>query len=142
MANPKDHYYIGDNIPNVLPNRIRFPNGRTKTDVSTYTANDLSECGYVGPVNKPNYDENLEIRWWNNDTKEWIVEEISLHMRWNRIREQRNGYLNDSDWILLPDCPLSQEVKDKVIVYRQQLRDITDTFATPEEVIWPDPSKL
>lgn len=53
---------------------------------------------------------------------------------WNYIRKKRNELLSESDYTQMPDYP-----GDKVAwtVYRQQLRDITETFDSPEKVVWP-----
>ncbi|WP_367118350.1 phage tail assembly chaperone [uncultured Brevundimonas sp.] len=37
------------------------------------------------------------------------------------------------------DAPLSPDVRQAWATYRQALRDITQTFATPDEVTWPQP---
>jgi hypothetical protein len=58
-------------------------------------------------------------------------------LSWNDIRHSRNVELQMTDWTSLPDSPLTQEQKQKWSVYRQQLRDITKVFPTPNHVIWP-----
>lgn len=54
---------------------------------------------------------------------------------WDYIRDQRAEKLAASDWTQLPDSPMNgnQDWLD----YRQALRDITDSFTTPGDVIWP-----
>jgi hypothetical protein len=54
--------------------------------------------------------------------------------KWNEIRSKRNGFLSQSDWTQLED---SKENKEAWAIYRQELRDIPQTFSTPESVIWP-----
>jgi hypothetical protein len=54
--------------------------------------------------------------------------------KWNEIRSRRNGFLIQSDWTQLDD---SKKNKDAWAIYRQELRDIPQTFSTPEGVIWP-----
>ena len=54
--------------------------------------------------------------------------------KWNEIRSRRNSFLSQSDWTQLDD---SKENKEAWAVYRQELRDIPQTFLTPESVIWP-----
>lgn len=55
---------------------------------------------------------------------------------WEEIKAQRNVHLKDSDWTDLPNTPLSN--KQAWQNYRQALRDIPQTFARPEDVIWPE----
>lgn len=45
---------------------------------------------------------------------------------------QRNSLLSSTDKFLLPDFPVSDEYREKIKAYRQQLRDITATAG------WPD----
>ena len=54
--------------------------------------------------------------------------------KWNEIRSRRNVFLNQSDWTQLDD---SKENKEAWARYRQELRDIPQTFSTAESVIWP-----
>jgi len=57
--------------------------------------------------------------------------------KWNEVRLKRNGLLSQSDWTQLDD---SRENKEVWALYRQELRDIPQTFSTPESVIWPSKS--
>lgn len=55
---------------------------------------------------------------------------------WHSIRTERDCRLNSSDWAALLDAtpkPSQQAWLD----YRQKLRDITQDFETPGEVVWP-----
>ena len=54
--------------------------------------------------------------------------------KWNEIRSKRNSLLSQSDWTQLED---SRENKEVWATYRQELRDIPQTFSTPETVVWP-----
>jgi len=52
----------------------------------------------------------------------------------NEVRIERNKLLQETDWMSLPDAPtMSDEWKN----YRQELRDITKTYKTLDEVKWP-----
>ena len=61
-------------------------------------------------------------------------------MTWNEIRQKRNELLSETDWLVASDVKKTDKVKKWLTSYRQELRDITKNFKTPEEVIWP--SKL
>lgn len=64
--------------------------------------------------------------------------DIPNENKWNLIRQYRNELLTKCDWTQLKDCPLSPEKVTEYEVYRQALRDITDTFTNPDEVIFPN----
>lgn len=64
------------------------------------------------------------------------------NLSWASVQESRNYLLKQSDWTQLLDVPLSEEEKEKWVLYRQELRDITKTFRSPEQVVWPVPPDL
>ena len=59
---------------------------------------------------------------------EWDLQEL---------RDARSMFLRDTDWVVTKATetgePISQAWKD----YRQALRDITDTYTSLEDVVWP-----
>lgn len=57
--------------------------------------------------------------------------------KWADIRKIRDKLLISSDFTQLIDAPFDQTTKDAWATYRQELRDIPTTYATPEDVVWP-----
>lgn len=59
---------------------------------------------------------------------EWDLQEL---------RDARSMFLRDTDWVVTKatenDEPIPQAWKD----YRQALRDITDTYSSLDDVVWP-----
>ena len=57
---------------------------------------------------------------------------------WIEIRAKRDMLLKESDWTQLPDAvlPGTSTLTDWQ-TYRQQLRDIPQTYTDPATVIWP-----
>jgi len=49
------------------------------------------------------------------------------------LRAERNQRLANTDWWVLPDRTPTQAQLD----YRQALRDITETYTSLEDVVWP-----
>ena len=79
----------------------------------------------------------------NHNRKEISVEDGKLVLNdiievptWDGIKSKRDRELSRSDWTQLPD--IDQTTKNAWAEYRQALRDITKTFKTPEEVVWPN----
>lgn len=77
----------------------------------------------------------------NRDQKdlELIDGELTLVDRketvsWEYIRAKRNKLLNNSDFKIMPDYPSDKEAWMK---YRQELRDLPQTYTDPNEVVWP-----
>jgi hypothetical protein len=61
------------------------------------------------------------------------------------VRYKRSQFLSDCDWTQLPDNGMTQEKRAEWVVYRQQLRDITNGLPEDinlEDVVFPiTPSK-
>jgi hypothetical protein len=68
-------------------------------------------------------------------TKEQLDEE-KLNQKAESLRNKRDQLLRETDWILSPDLNISNKIE--WFSYRQQLRDLPETFATTEEVVWPE----
>ena len=52
---------------------------------------------------------------------------------WAGIRGERDALLKSTDWWGVSDRTMSAEET----AYRQSLRDLPQTFANPEDVVWP-----
>ena len=50
--------------PQVLPFRIRLSDGSTRTDPSTFTAEEIADAGYTGPYVEPAYNPETEVLNW------------------------------------------------------------------------------
>lgn len=55
----------------------------------------------------------------------------------NQLRAFRNIKLSQSDWTQMGDVTLSDAVKTEWETYRQALRDITDSYSSLDDVVWP-----
>lgn len=63
-----------------------------------------------------------------------------------KLRGERSGRLEITDWIMLPDSPFSDEDKVKWAEYRQKLRDLPSVIEDPLPLVidpnhpdWPTP---
>ena len=54
-----------------------------------------------------------------------------------QIRAKRNSLLSQTDYLMMPDYPISDEYREKIKTYRQELRDITEQENFPRDVIFP-----
>jgi hypothetical protein len=70
----------------------------------------------------------------NFTTKAW---ELNTERAWGLIRQQRNYKLTDTDWKMLEDAPGDNTQKNRLKVYRQALRDITNQ-SDPLNIVWPE----
>lgn len=58
--------------------------------------------------------------------------------KWNLIRTYRDDLLKQSDWTQLPDSKLTEAQKIAWTDYRQALRDIPQTYQSPDSVVFPE----
>jgi hypothetical protein len=50
----------------------------------------------------------------------------------------RNALLSESDWSQVSDNSLNEIQRESWRKYRQDLRNITDTYANPKDIVFPD----
>lgn len=55
-------------------------------------------------------------------------------LAWQQVRAERDRLLAASDWTQVADAPVDSAAW---AVYRQQLRDVPQDFASPDAVVWP-----
>jgi len=63
----------------------------------------------------------------------------SIEALWREVRNKRDQLLQETDKFMLIDTyeQLNAETQQQYKTYRQQLRDIPQTFELPENVVWP-----
>lgn len=59
--------------PKELPNRIVFPDGNSKTDRSTFTAQDIIDAGYIEVEDKPILTGDMNSIYWNSSELVWVI---------------------------------------------------------------------
>ena len=123
-------YSKNGTYPKPIPERIRLSDGTTRTDSSTYTAEEIADAGYVAVSDKPvtTMFQNLE---WSGT--EWVVTDWTTQQKsyyWRQIRDAR---LEDTDIFGLADVTMSPEMA----TYRQALRDVPQQSGFPDTITWP-----
>jgi hypothetical protein len=59
-------------------------------------------------------------------------------LAWGRVRAERDRLLTACDWTQVTDAPLTATEKTAWADYRQALRDVPQTFDSPDDVVWPE----
>jgi len=67
-------YSINNSRPALLPFRIQFPNGFTRTDPATFTPDEIGNAGYLGPYTEPIYDPATQQLLWVNGA--YVIETL------------------------------------------------------------------
>lgn len=76
--------------PAPLPERIELPDGFSRTDSSTYTAEELAAWGYTGPHEEPAYDPGTEVLEWDGE---------AFSVRPMTAEEETAHYNAQADWL-------------------------------------------
>jgi hypothetical protein len=136
MANSSDLYSYQGQEPSVLPHRITLSDGRSRTDSSTFTEEELNDVGITGPYEIPQYDSKTQRMHWNSETLSYVIEDKTDEELWEPIRRERNRLLAESDWTMTADVP-GQINLPEWAKYRQRLRDIPNYYDDPKKVVFP-----
>ena len=83
--------------------------------------------------------EGKVISFNSGDNKPILIDkpELSDEVKWQNIKQQRGQLLSESDWTQLNDSPLDSAKKSLWKTYRQKLRDLTEDFQNPDDIVWP-----
>ena len=73
---------------------------------------------------------------WSLVDGEWL-DPAPLTLTWDDVRSSRDGLLAACDWTMAADAPLDEPTREAWRDYRQALRDVPETFASPDDVVWP-----
>ncbi len=80
---------------------------------------------------------------WKDEHTTTDAERTALEAKFNEfdaersvinLRHVRNGMLTETDWWASSDLTMTAEQT----AYRQALRDITDTYTSLDDVVWPE----
>ena len=134
------YYTKNGEYPKLLPNRIRLPNGQTRT--LPFTEEDISFAGYRLVDPPPNVDISQKLEWTGVN---WLVSaknSYEIESDWNTVRKQRDEKIKEVEWrysryyrherLGLPQVDSLQNLD----TYIQALADITKQ-TNPYAIIWP-----
>lgn len=87
-----------------------------------------------------------EIEWINPTGSEPSIEEIDTEVErltdaepMRMLRLERDKKLAETDWVTVRATDTGIPVSDEWNAYRQALRDITNTYTSLDNVVWPVP---
>jgi hypothetical protein len=76
---------------------------------------------------------------WSYINGEFVAPVEDLDLAWAEVRKERDQLLTNCDWVVLKAKECGTNIPTSWKTYRQELRDITTTFSSPEEVVFPEP---
>lgn len=105
-----------------------------KTDSNFLGVKRLSDCAFI-PPDPSNIDYQAYLAWLEEGNTPLPAEEDTPLITWDTIRAKRDQLIRDSDWTMIPGATVDQRSWS---AYRQILRDLPQTYPTPESVVWPE----
>ena len=81
------------------------------------------------PYNSDGKQITIDMDAYNN-----LVDSVISEQKLKRLRDERNKRISQSDWMANSDVTMSEEWR----TYRQALRDITNTYTSLDDVVWPE----
>jgi hypothetical protein len=139
-------YSHNNQYPRPLPYRIVLSDGRTRTDHSSFTLEELTDAGYVLAPSPPDTTQ-LQVLEWTGIS--WVVRDKTSdellsdrENQWHSVRLMRDKMLAAIDWrylrlasqIRLGIAP--SDTLEQLDTYAQALRDITQQ-SDPLNIQWP-----
>ena len=90
-------------------------------------------------------DNEMYIKEWLSDSPQPTIAEIEsatnsavIERDIEKLREVRNTKLAETDWVITMHKELGTNIPAAWKTYRQALRDITDTYTSLDDVVWPE----
>ena len=87
--------------PTSLPNKITLSNGKSRTDSSSFSDEELKDAGFTGPYTVPSFDQEYQKLSWNSESLSYVVTDIPDDVLWENIKKERNRLLSESDWTMM-----------------------------------------
>ena len=143
-------YSHNNEYPAPLPERIRLSSGLTRTDSSTFTAEEIADAGYVSVEDPPSFEEKTEKLIWNGSAWEVIAltdEELAVKnaAEWAEIRGVRDNKIKESEWRIFryqseerAGITTHTDNISDLDNYIKKLRDIPQTYSSVGDIVWPD----
>ena len=111
------YFLVGGGIPDEIPDGEHYINWRGVTPEPTYN--------YIVQ------DDVVVLK------SEADIHSYQDSVLARSIRGQRDTLLNQTDYVILPDAPYSEETQTAYRTYRQALRDLPEQVGFPNSIIWP-----
>ena len=142
-------YSLRGSYPCPIPFRISLSDGRTRTDPSSFTAEEIADAGYI-PVEDMPILNSVQIVEWDSVNVSWIIRDKTLEESqaetkavWASIRQQRDNLINSVTWRYERyarhdrlGLPQIDDIAD-LDTYIQALADVPQSQNDPYDIVWP-----
>ena len=84
------------------------------------------------------YDADGNVVSYDADAVASKQAELEIVRDLDNLRVERNAKLAETDWVVTMHKELGTNIPAAWKTYRQALRDITDTYTSLDDVVWPE----
>lgn len=84
------------------------------------------------------YDADGNVVSYDADAVATKQTELETARDLDNLRAERNTKLTETDWVVTMHKELGTNIPAAWKTYRQALRDITDTYTSLDDVVWPE----
>lgn len=131
-------YSHNQKTPAPLPHRIVLSNGMTRTDKTTFTAEEIADAGYVAAPEKPTAQYPNKVDW---DGTQWVAREpnqAEINAQIRSVQTSCESLLASTDYKVIKAMELGQPLDPAYTAYRQALRDLYNNIhLDPWNPTWP-----
>ena len=89
----------------------------------------------TGPIA---YDSDGNVVSWDDSAVSTKESELIVSDNLEQLRVKRNAKLAETDWEIVMHKEKGTNIPTALKTYRQSLRDITDTYTSLDDVVWPE----
>ena len=89
----------------------------------------------TGPIA---YDSDGNVVTWDDSSVSTKESELIVSDNLEQLRAERNAKLAETDWEIVMHKEKGTNIPAALKTYRQELRDITDTYTSLDDVVWPE----
>jgi hypothetical protein len=133
-------YSLLNGEPGPLPKRLKI-DGVTRTDASSFTAEELNRAGYTGPFQKPSYDPETQIVRWEGDRYS-VLDLAPQEIESRRIAKAKAAADYRGFWKALLSSPVYQTLRMAAAADLGANMLVTELIAALSDAKMGDPNEV
>jgi hypothetical protein len=112
--------------PTQLPNKITLSNGKTRTDNTTFTDEEIADAGWIVVSNPPTFSYPNKLDW---DGTDWVVRSPNSSetaIKIQQVRDWCGRELTRTDYKIIKSVETGYVIDDAYHIFREEVRTLYD----------------
>jgi len=134
-------YSLNGAYPRALPHRIVLSDGRTRTDNTTFTAEELADAGWAEVTDRPSVADYQTLTWENGA---WVITDYTADQMRIEAQERRENipaerWLYENRNILWTDAALNEYELDSSLESQRKIASVQTAITAgirPDNQVW------